>query len=127
MLKTLRRLIVLVLLAVAVLFALVNRAPVELSVWPLPYTVTAPLFLVILMVLLVGILIGAAMSWVGGHKYRALARQRGHEVEAMRRQLAQAREKLAAAPADGAVPAGPPAAAPPAIRPPESGAPGSSF
>ena len=57
-------LITLPFLLLAILFAISNRATVEITIWPLPYAVTLPLFVTILAMLFIGFLIGAGFMWV---------------------------------------------------------------
>ena len=44
------------------LFAVSNRLVVPLALWPLPDTLDAPLYLVVLLALLVGFVVGAAAA-----------------------------------------------------------------
>lgn len=75
----------------AVLFALNNRAPVELSLWPFPIELRLPLFLALIGVLMVGVALGAALVWVGQARHRQRARagqsavlRQQREIEALR-------------------------------------------
>jgi uncharacterized integral membrane protein len=73
-----------------VLFAVVNRAPVALSLWPFPWEIEAPLFLFTLGAIVFGFLFGAVVTWVSG----GTARQK---LRAAQRELAQAQGELARA------------------------------
>lgn len=98
------------LIAVAVLFALSNRGFVELSIWPLPFSVDAPVYLVALGGLAVGFFAGGVVAWFGAGRTRARARAaeralRGREVELedLRRkvkeaEIAEARQKAVPSP-----------------------------
>ncbi|MEE8271995.1 MAG: lipopolysaccharide assembly protein LapA domain-containing protein [Alphaproteobacteria bacterium] len=84
---------------VVILFSVSNREPVTLGIWPLPFTVGVPLFLVVLAVLVLGIFVGGTVAWLSGRRYRRLARrQRGRlaaltaEVELLRTSQAAADE-----------------------------------
>lgn len=57
-------LITLPFLLLAILFAVSNRETVELTLWPLPYAATLPLFVTILAMLVIGFLIGAGFMWI---------------------------------------------------------------
>ena len=46
------------------LFAVSNRAPVAMALWPLPDTVEAPLYLVVLAAVLLGFVWGAGAATV---------------------------------------------------------------
>lgn len=102
------------LIALAVLFALSNREFVELSIWPLPVSVPAPVYLVALGGLAVGFFAGGLVAWFGAGRTRGRARaaerrvrDRDVEIEDLRRkikeaEIAEARQK--AAPAITAIP-----------------------
>lgn len=105
--KWLARLIWVPLALVGLVFAIANREKVAISLWPLPWDVTLPLFMVILGVLMVGLVVGGLMVWLGGHHHRATARQQTRSNERLRRQVAE----LKAAPPPPSLPA--PAANPP--------------
>lgn len=95
------------LIALAVLFALSNRGTVELSIWPLPFSLPAPVYLVALGGLAVGFLAGGIVAWFGAGRIRARARAaerslraRDVELEDLRHkvkeaELAEARQKAA--------------------------------
>ena len=70
------------LIAAALLipFALSNREPVSLGLWPLPFFVDLPLYLLVLLLLLAGFVIGASTTWIGGRRKR-------RELTAARSQL----------------------------------------
>ena len=58
-----------------ILFAVSNRQPVTIEVWPFPYQVSLGLYAVILLALAVGFIAGAIGMWlVGGQKRRELRR-----------------------------------------------------
>ena len=61
------------LIALAVLFALSNRGFVELSIWPLPFSVDAPIYLVALGGLALGFFAGGIVAWFGAGRTRARA------------------------------------------------------
>jgi len=46
-------------------FAISNRELVTLGLWPLPFRIDAPLYLVALLPLLLGVLIGGLVLWFG--------------------------------------------------------------
>ncbi len=72
-------------------FAVSNRAPVSLGFWPLPFLVDLPLYLLVLLLLLVGFVIGAAVAWVAGRRTRRESRRRRRRVEALERELVATR------------------------------------
>lgn len=89
-------------LLLLVLFALSNRAPVTLGLWPTGLGIEAPLALVILATAAIAFLAGALVMWIGGLGHRRRARR----AEARLRKLEEAE------------------AARVAIVPPSSGSPG---
>lgn len=72
---------------VVVLFAVVNRAPVALSLWPLPWEIEAPVFLFTLGAIVFGFLFGAVVAWVSGGATR-------HKLRTTQRELAEAQEMI---------------------------------
>jgi len=83
----------LVLAPVAVLlliFAFANRQIVTVSFDPFvegdiaAFAVTAPLFLILILATMVGVLAGGAATWIAQGKYRKAARQSRAETERLR-------------------------------------------
>lgn len=97
MLRILSWLITVPIIVIAVLFALSNRDPVSLRLWPLPFEVDAPLYLASLLFLLAGFLAGGFSAWVSGHRHRAAARKNAWRAEKLERELADARDRAAQA------------------------------
>lgn len=93
--KTLSRILLGLFLAVGVLVAVSNREPVELGLWPLREKLVAPLFLLIVFLLLVGVLAGLMMGWFSNRRHRAQARHRGAEVERLEREVTRLKGELA--------------------------------
>jgi len=95
------------LIAFSILFALSNRGVVELSVWPLPFALPAPVYVVALGGLAVGFFAGGIVAWFGAGRTRGRARaaeralrRREVELEDLRRkvkeaEVAEARQKAA--------------------------------
>ncbi len=61
-----------------VVFAVANRDPVSVSLWPFGIAVGLPLFLLVLGALAVGLVVGAFLTWVRllAWKHRARTRER---------------------------------------------------
>lgn len=89
---------VIVVAAIASLFAASNRAVVTLGLWPSPYLAQAPLYLVVLAALVVGIAIGAAAAWIRGRHRRRQLREYRRRNEALARELAATQSQLATPP-----------------------------
>ena len=55
---------------VVIAFAIANRAPVEVSLDPLPFVFEVPLYLVAMGGMAAGFALGAAAAWLAGHDVR---------------------------------------------------------
>ncbi len=85
------------LLAASLVFALNNKAPVALNLWPFGLVVELPIYLAMFFVLGVGVLIGGVVAWMGQSRVRSTLRAQAYEGEVARRELKAEREKLDAA------------------------------
>jgi len=94
--KILSRVLFLLFLLIGILIAVSNAQRVELTVWPLPYSVAAPLYLVIVCVLLLGVLAGLGMGWWAARHHRRRAREHGNKAARLDREVGRLRETLAA-------------------------------
>jgi lipopolysaccharide assembly protein A len=81
-----------------ILFAISNRETVSLALWPLPFLVGVPLYLLFFLTLLIGILIGVSMAWIAGRRARRELRRRRRRIEALERELAATQSQLAERP-----------------------------
>ena len=93
--KTLSRILLGLFLAVGVLVAISNRESVELSLWPLREKLVAPLFVMVVFLLLLGVLVGLTMGWFSNRRHRSSARHRGAEIERLEREVARLKTELA--------------------------------
>ena len=84
---------------VLVVFAVSNRAEVTVTLWPLPFELQTWLFLVVLVALFVGFLIGGFVVWIGSLRRRREARQQARRIEMLEREMAGLRAGTAALPA----------------------------
>lgn len=75
------------LLVICVTFAVANRDTVTLNLWPLPYTIETRVFLLVLLPLTLGFLIGEVAAWIGGRTWRRAARRHAHRIEELEREL----------------------------------------
>ena len=88
--RILRWIVLALITAVAVIFALSNREDVSFDLWPiLKDPVNAPPFVVVFVGLVVGVLLGGLIAWGAGRKWRQLARTRDQELRRTRRELAR--------------------------------------
>jgi uncharacterized integral membrane protein len=89
--KNLLKFIVLTPIAILLLiFAFANRHLVTVSFDPFvegdiaAFAITAPLFLVLILAMMIGVLAGGAATWLAQGKYRKAARHSRAEVERLR-------------------------------------------
>jgi uncharacterized integral membrane protein len=97
---------------VVVMFALANRGPVTLSLWPFAEDLSLPLYLVVLGAMVLGLATGGVISWLPKQRLRRRARSSERRVAAL--------ESAAGAPTPSApqpVPAPAGASAPARYRP----------
>lgn len=77
------------LLALAiVVFVLANRTEMEISLFPYPRVVMAPVFLVVLVSFAAGALFGGLFVWMRGHPSRRLSGERKRRVKHLETNLA---------------------------------------
>jgi uncharacterized integral membrane protein len=93
--KILSRVLFLFFLLLGVLIAVSNTQRVALTLWPLPFDLAAPLYLLIIAVLFLGVLAGLALGWWAGRHHRRRARAQGKEAARLDREVARLREALA--------------------------------
>ena len=79
--KHLLWLITLPLTLAALVFAIANRHDATIDLWPLDLTREVPLYLILLLSLLVGFLLGGMVAWLSGGKVRARARRARMRIE----------------------------------------------
>lgn len=73
---------------VLIVFAVNNRDTVTLNFWPLAVTLQAPVYLIVLLALLAGFLIGELAAWINGRRWRREARHRARRIEELEREIA---------------------------------------
>ena len=92
--------LIIIPLAVAIIaFAVANRQPATVSFDPFSstspaYSATLPLFVVIFMALIFGVLIGGIAAWIGQTKWRRAARRLDADVRALHQELAAIRRRF---------------------------------
>jgi uncharacterized integral membrane protein len=101
--RFLRALILVPLGIVLVVFAVANRENVTVSLDPFDSTnaalsVTLPLFAMILILVLIGVLVGGIAAWFRQQKWRTLARYHEREAKLLRDEMADLRRRIAALP-----------------------------
>jgi uncharacterized integral membrane protein len=113
--KIVTGIIIVPLAIIIVAFAVANRQMVTVSFDPFSstspaYAASLPLFVLIFILLIVGVIIGGAAAWIGQAKWRRGARALDDEVRKLRSEVdtIEARMMMKTAPSDP----------PPAIPPP---------
>jgi putative membrane protein len=97
--RTIKLILLVLILIGIVILAIANREIVELNLLPegmagiLPVSIPVPLFVVSLVSIVVGMVLGYLLEYLREHKHRKLARQKAreadklnHEVDRLRRQ-----------------------------------------
>ena len=77
-----------------ILFAVSNRETVSLTLWPLPFLVDLPLYLLCFLSLVAGAAFGASAAWIAGRRNRRELRHRRRRIEALERELAPSQSQL---------------------------------
>jgi len=86
---------------VAVVFAVTNRAGVTLNLWPFGITIEAPLFILVLGSVFIGVLVGGTIAWLSAGATRRRAREAQRRAANLERELAQLRRQQQNPHADG--------------------------
>jgi hypothetical protein len=83
--------------ALMLIFAFANRQIITVSFDPFvdgdipAFAITAPLFLILILAIMLGVLAGGAATWFAQGKYRKAARQNRAEAERLRNEAQAAR------------------------------------
>jgi uncharacterized integral membrane protein len=88
-------LFVLIVAAGLALFAVSNRESISLALWPLPFLVELPLYLLVLGVLILGFILGEFAAWVAARHWRREVRRRGRRIASLERELSATQAQLA--------------------------------
>jgi len=91
MLRWLSLLVTIPVTVLVVLFAVSNRTAVEAQLFPLPFSIQAPLYLYVLLALILGLLTGSAVTWIYGHNARAAARRESKRAARLEKELIELR------------------------------------
>lgn len=98
-----RRIVTVVILVPLVIvflgFAIANRQTVRLSFDPFDstgpdYSTSLPLFVLVILLVIVGVLIGGAAAWIGQGKWRRAARSLDAENRELHAELLEARRQM---------------------------------
>jgi uncharacterized integral membrane protein len=91
-----RLLLGLPLLVVLISFALSNRAPIRLGLWPTDFTVEVPVSLAILAAGGVAFFLGGLLVWFGALRERQRARQAEHALRLLTEEVQALKARLPA-------------------------------
>lgn len=80
---------------IVVVFALTNREAASLQLWPLDIYIEMPIFLLILLSLLIGFLIGASIMWLSSGRQRQRARKANFQAVNLERDVRDLERRLA--------------------------------
>lgn len=78
-----------------IVFALNNKTPVALDLWPFGFQVEMPVYLALLLALVMGVLLGGVAAWLGQGRVRSALREQTYAGEVARRELNIERDKAA--------------------------------
>jgi uncharacterized integral membrane protein len=118
--KIVTAVIVVPLAVIIIAFAVANRQPVTVSFDPFSsanpaYAATLPLFVMVFILVILGVVIGGVAAWLRQAKWRRTAHRLDDDVRALHQELEALRRRSAAAEAaSGRTPGQYPAISPPA-------------
>ncbi len=92
-----RLIVAIPLLLIGILFALSNREPVKLGLWPTDYAIQVPVSLAILVAMGIAFFIGGIVLWISVLGARGRARSAERARERLQAEVATLRSDLAAA------------------------------
>lgn len=84
----------LLLLIVSLIFAVSNRQSVTVSLWPFDLEIAAPLFIMTLGALGLGLVLGGFFVWLNYLPHRFMARRLGKDVVALSNRLLETEREL---------------------------------
>lgn len=79
-------------MVLAVVFAVANRHMTQIDLWPLDMSVDIPMYIVVLVSLFVGFLLGGIVAWVSAGSARGRARSALYRAEQLERENARLRK-----------------------------------
>ena len=97
--RTLKLLLLGLILVAVVLLAVANRGPATLNLLPpeldrvMPLSVELPLFVIILAAVVIGMVVGYLVEWLREHKHRRRASAKTQEAARLNREVARLRKE----------------------------------
>lgn len=80
--------------AFAILFAASNRETVDLTLWPLPFSLPAPVYAVALCAVALGVVWGGSIGWFAAVRARRRARQETRRADNLEADMALLRQRV---------------------------------
>ena len=81
--------------AIVISFALSNRQLVSIDLWPLNMSLEQPLYLIVLLSVLAGFLIGLIIMWISAGRARMKARREAFRAKSLERELSDLKARQA--------------------------------
>lgn len=81
-------------LVAVVVFALNNKTPVALDLWPFGFLVEMPTYLALFLALGLGVVVGGVVAWISQGRTRSSLRDEAYEGEVARRELRAEKERV---------------------------------
>ena len=81
------------LVLAGVVFSLSNRSIVLIKFSPLPFTIEAPIYLVLMSILFIGVLLGGVGMWLSGFGKRHVVRSQTRRLRLLEAKLAEERRR----------------------------------
>lgn len=80
--------------AFAILFAASNRETVDLTLWPLPFSLPAPVYAVALSAVAVGVVWGGLIGWFAAIRARRRARLETRRADSLEADMVLLRQRI---------------------------------
>lgn len=78
----------------AILFAASNREVVDLTLWPLPFSLPAPVYAIALTSVAVGVVWGGLIGWFAAVRARRRARQESRRADNLEADMTLLRQRI---------------------------------
>ena len=96
--RVINTILAVIVAVLVVLFAVSNRQPVVLEIWPFPYQAQMGLYALILFALFVGFTVGLIIAWLSGAKRRRELKALRKEARDLQASLARANSQTGSGP-----------------------------
>ncbi len=88
------------LAVVLIVFAVSNRGPIAINLWPVPVSVEIPLFILLFAVLTIGVVWGGVATWMSGGNARKIARAKVREARSSEMEIKRLKSQVSKLEAD---------------------------